>query len=299
MDKEDTDVQEDSSAPEEQVVEPVESTTDSVVILEEEKEAVAEEESVKEEPEAEPDTEEEAPKEEKRQEPKIPLSRLRQESQKRKAEEAKRIELEKQLQELTSGKTEKVDSVASGKPKAPKLSDFGYDDEKFSEAMSDYQDSLVDWKLEQRDAARKAQSEKDRVTRSQEEHQERLQKFYDSNAEYQKVLEEVAMMDEEIHYPPVVAHAISTLENGPEIDLLILKNREEVLPALQRMSPEQQLMYIGQLQAQSSVSKSQPVAQKKTTNAPPPIETNIGGSSAPKDEDSLLRESFGGSFVLK
>lgn len=256
------------------------------------------------EPEVEPKSEDQEPKTEEIQ---VPLSRLRKEAQKRKKEEARIQELEKKLQELQNPAPVQESNQAPV-DHVPTLSEYNYDEQQYAAAMARYNEHLVERKIQEREAARKEAEAKANEEARQAALNQKLEEFYNSNTEYQKVMKEIIDLEEDVVYPPAVARAVSSSDKAPEIDLYLLRNRYEILPKLSKMDVEQQLIEIGRIQAQieynsSDSQKAAPVQQEpkraEPKNIPPdPISTARSGTR-PKSLDAELIEAFGGKFELK
>lgn len=224
-------------------------------------------------------------------EPKIPYPRLKKEIDKRK-------DLEEKVEELSRliGKTNESKAIQEPirddgplkKPTAPSLKDFDYDESKFASAQIDYIEKLTDYKLDLKDLERKQMKEKEASQKKTEIAKSKIEAFYNKNEDYQRVVAEVVENGEDVSYPDSVNIALRDLEEGPEIDLYILQNRNEILPKLRSMSPEMQFMEIGRIQASLPKNDATKV-QKKSTQAPKVIESNSGSARAIPDEiDGLV-----------
>lgn len=308
------DVQEQSSSSADEAIEPIDGPTPGVIEIEGESFSDAEEltredwqdaNSDEPEPEATEEEVEEAVEETETEatetveeeqpppEPQIPLSRLRQEADKRKREAKRAEELQQKLQELQSQQP----VVQTSKPVAPKLSDpeINFDEAKFAEKNADYQEKLVDWKLELREKQIRETEAQYKEQARMEQHSKKVSSYVQENPEYRKILDDMLLREEEVKYPPAVAQAILDSENGPELDYLILKNRDKVLSDLDYLSPPEQLMYLGELKA---ASKSVATPVKKISKAPTPIKQTRGSATRLKSEDAALKEEFNGDFKI-
>lgn len=207
--------------------------------------------------------------------PKIPLPRLQKEISKRK-------ELQKQLDELRAKEPSQTQEITHEAPQGeeptmPTLASSGYDETAYQAAMATYSKDLVRHEIKASqiqadERANKKAQEAARIT-----HQNRIESFMSENEGYQQVLQEIVESEEDIEYPPAVAQAIEFSERGPELDYLILKNRDIVLTKLQGLQPFQQLIELGKLEAELDFKKV--VAQPKpTSKAPAPIKASTSGS---------------------
>lgn len=207
--------------------------------------------------------------------PKIPLPRLQKEISKRK-------ELQKQLDELRAKEPSQTQEITheaplGEEPTMPTLASSGYDETAYQAAMATYSKDLVRHEikasqLQANERANKKAQEDARMT-----HQNRIESFMTENEGYQQVLQEIVESEEDIEYPPAVAQAIELSERGPELDYLILKNRDTVLTKLQGLQPFQQLIELGRLEAQLD-SQKLVAKQKPTSKAPTPIKSGTSGS---------------------
>ena len=266
-----------------QVVESDVIEMDSEEVVEVVEAEVAETEEVVAEEEAKVEPEIEAPKPQK-----VPLKRLSKVISERETwkERALKAESQSEAQEITPISTE-------AKPTMPTVASSGYDQEAFESSLGQYQEDLVDYKIAQRDKeveqTKVAQAAKDQSTASVN----RIEAFLETNEEYQGVLQEIVDNDEAVEYPPAVARAIEISENGPQLDLLILKNRHDLLPRLAQMTPEQQFMEIGILAGSLNREPEKVLTKPKpTTNAPDVIVASTGSarsSSADADMKAIYK----------
>jgi hypothetical protein len=260
-----------------------------------ETEEAPEAEEAAEEPQEEPEAVEEPEPEEKPKKsvPKVPLTRLQKEISKRK-------ELEKQLAERApeAKESQNEEPPQTGEIEMPTLASSGYDESAYQKAMAEYTKNLVRGELQIQKQNAKKEAEEAELKKQQQDHESRINSFLSENEEYQNVLSEIIEAEEDIQYPPAVAQAIQLSDNGPELDLLILKNREELLPKLHGLQPVQQLVEIGKLQAQLDQPKpKKPPAPKPITKAPDPIKTTVGSGGA-SSEDQELKKLYK-DFVIK
>lgn len=215
--------------------------------------------------------------------PRIPLPRLQKEISKRK-------ELQKQLDELRSKEPSHtaapIHDTPQGEkePTMPTLASSGYDETAYQAAMAAYSKDLVKHEIKASQIQAQAQADKAAQEQARVSHQNRIEEFMSESAEYQQVIQEIVETEEEIEYPPAVAEALSLSENGPQLDYLILKNRETLLPKLQGLQPFQQLIEIGKLEAQVGMESSPKPKSKPISKAPAPIKSSASGARSTSDD---------------
>ena len=257
----------------------------------EESEEAAEVDEESEESESEEEVEEEQPKEKEKEvnTQKVPLPRLRKEIDRRKQLEEKVEALEALV------RSDKVPvKQEEGTPKAPTLKSSNYDQDAYDENLQKYQEELVDWKLEQRDK----KTNNDNIAKEQKDLRDaaikRVEDFYGSSEEYQNVVKEIVDNNETINYPDSVVRALDLSELGPQIDLFILQDRDNLIPKLNSMTPEQQYLEIGRIQGIISYKTQSKKEPKKTiSKAPDPIKKQVRSSRSSALEEQMKKDDPG------
>lgn len=199
----------------------------------------------------------------------------------READEAKREAefLRHRVRELSAGAADpKADPAkpteAPGKPNPDQF-----------DTHSEYVEALTDWKLEQRDKAREAKDQKQRLETEQERlnrtYVERRESFKTEHADWDDVMSEV----DGIPVSPAVTQIILESENGPELAYELAKIPKEYA-RICKLSPLAAAREIGKIEsrlAQKASSETKPET-KKITKAPAPLAPvgNGGKGSAPK-----------------
>ncbi|MCK5607736.1 hypothetical protein KAR91_37975 [Candidatus Pacearchaeota archaeon] len=187
---------------------------------------------------------------------------------------------ERELEELRSSKPETKLSPATDRPE-PKEDDF--------ESFAEYENAKLDWKLDQRDAARNAErQESDAKTQKEESFKKIDDKVSAAIAKDPKFFEKAWIPNE-------FAELLADSDHFAEFGYYFAENKSEI-DRLLKMSPNRAAMEIGKLEASFKMPKP-----KTTTNAPTPTKP-LGGSSAvtkqPKDmsydEHVAWREGGGG-----
>lgn len=213
-------------------------------------------------------------------------------SQRRK-ERAERAEaevrrLQKLVEELAfknAGEASKKAPEPEAKKEAPadkpKPDDF--------DSHEDYVEALTDWKLDQRDKARKAEEEKAKLETEQKSilqtHQERMDAFAATMPDFVETIQD--MVAEGIRLSVAVDELIVSSEHGPALLYQLAKNPKE-LARINALGPLAAAREIGRMEAKlggkeaAEEAKPKPEA-KKTTQAPKPV-TPIGGKSAPVEK---------------
>jgi hypothetical protein len=215
--------------------------------------------------------------------PKVPLPRLQKEISKRK-------ELQKQLDELRNPPVEAQAPATTQEPTLPTLASAGYDETAYQVAMATYAKDLVKNEIQASQAQAKVEADKAAHANAKVAHQNRIEAFMTESEGYQQVLQEIVDSEEDVEYPPAVAQAIELSDTGPELDYLILKNRDTILTKLQGLQPFQQLIELGRLEA-SLVPGEKVAKPKPISKAPAPIKSSSSGSRN-TSEDLKLKEIY-------
>jgi hypothetical protein len=171
-------------------------------------------------------------------------------------------------QALKTGQAEpkqeqKVDRKADGKPNPESF-----------ETHSEYVEALTDWKLDQKEASRRAEEEKSKVLSEQEKlykaHLEREKSFIDKTDDYADVLEDVNYLQDAT---PALQQLIVSSDNGPEIMYELAKNKAEY-ERINKLPPLALARELGRLESKiiSKASDDKKPEPKKLTSAPKPID---------------------------
>jgi hypothetical protein len=192
-------------------------------------------------------------------------------------ERAAREAIERKLAAIeAAGKPADVTKTApqAGKPKPE---DF--------EAHADYVEALTDWKLEQREAKSKAESEKAKLEQTHKQtldaHFERERAFSEKTSDYKETIEEII----DLPFSSAVQDAITRSAIGPELLYELGKNQKEA-ERIARLSAGEAYKAIGKLEAKIELraSEAKKPEPKKITQAPKPIEP-VGRSASPVSKD--------------
>lgn len=182
--------------------------------------------------------------------------------------------------------TPKVESPKASDP-AGKPNPDSYD------THTEYVEALTDWKLEQRDNAKKIEAHKSQLQIQQETilkaHNERITAFKEKTADFDEAIEEVG----DAPVSPTVQELIYTSENGPALMYALAKNKAE-FERINKLTPLAAARAMGIIEAGLSASSETKTVTKKQTKAPAPL-TPVGskGSAVVKtlyDEDLSQRE---------
>lgn len=160
----------------------------------------------------------------------------------------------------------------------PKLEDFEYDKEQYTQAMIDYK---INEKVQE---ALSNQANSQKQTQAQAEQaainatfNEKAAAFASTNPDYEKVIEANGA---NAVYSQTLREAIITSEYGPQLDYAMLSN-PQLLDKLNSLSPVQAAREIGKLEA--SYTKPTPTPAKKVSSAPEPVPVSGGGGRASSD----------------
>lgn len=163
--------------------------------------------------------------------------------------------LEWQLQQLQS-QPAKTESVA---PIIPTLESSGFDDSKYQKALGEYNESLIESKVEALLAKRQAQTQE--VSKASE-FDKRQAEFAKSKPDYaEKVIENPSLPISQ-----TMAEVIRESEIGPQI-AYHLADHPEIAESIARLSPLAQAREIGRIEAKLEVQKAAPA---KVSQAPAP-----------------------------
>ena len=209
----------------------------------------------------------------------IPLSRLNKEVYKK--HEAKReLEAERKRNAELQSKLN-LQEVESTKRPSLEDEDIDYDPDL-------YQEKLVDWKLDQREA-KKAQA---RTQQTQQETNDNLinsfnkkaDEYAEANPSYVNAIEN----NKDVQYPNDIQLAILQSENGAQLDHHLLQNPGE-LDKMAKMNSYQKMKHLGKIEDSFSKPK-----QIKKSNASEPIETVKSTSSAgvPQYKDGMSDDQY-------
>lgn len=190
------------------------------------------------------------------------------------AEERARY-LEEESRKGKSGQSDKPDPKKTENSGRPRPEDF--------EDRNDYEDALVDWKLEQRESAAKAKSEQDD---GRKVFNEKLSKFNEGVQALAKKIEdfEETLESNEVDISPTLRMLLLDSENGPELAYHLAKNQDE-MTRICKMSPTEAARALGKFEAKHLSSPAQESGEtnketKRTTKAPPPTTPLKGKSTA-------------------
>jgi hypothetical protein len=167
--------------------------------------------------------------------------------------------------------------------KAPRLEDFDYDEQAFTEARIAYQ---LDQKLTEfearNDRARREEAQREQRDRLVQGYEEKLAEFRRTAPDFAEVVGGVAAV-----LPPALEEAILASDEGPAL-AYYLGNHLDVAERLAGMSPYQAAMQLGKIEA------SLPnVSVKQASKAPEPIKkAGNGGGAKPVDLTTMPIEEY-------
>lgn len=153
--------------------------------------------------------------------------------------------------------------------------------EKF-ETHAEYVEALTDWKVDQKDMARRIEEETDKLQTEQKKlvstYLEKKAAFSEKTEDFDEVIESV----DDITVSPTVQDIIIRSENGPELAYELAKNREEYA-RICKLPPILAAREMGKIEARLTPETSE-TKTKKLTNAPKPLTpVGTGGKgTAPK-----------------
>lgn len=169
---------------------------------------------------------------------------------------------------------------ASDRPQEPMEEDFEqYSD--YKKAHSKWVEDLTDWKLDQREKAKeekaKADEIKTKAEKTIEAHNARIDKFRETNPEYDKVLGKFVKDHGDASFSIGLEEAVVTSDLGPAIIFELAKNPDE-FDRINALSPLAAAREIGKIE--SRLSKPAQTEEKPTkkvkSNAPKPVSPTGG-----------------------
>lgn len=173
----------------------------------------------------------------------------------------------------------------SGTPR-PRVDDFT--------TYQEYEDALVDWKLDNRleaeTAKQREQHERQRAAEVEKTWQERETKFAVEHDDYEDVVD-VEHMARHGQLSQPMAFALRSSENGPELLYQLAKHPEEAA-RIARLEPMAAVYELGRFEAAVTGKKQDTPKQAKTTSAPPPPTPIKGGAAATVSPEQLSDEEW-------
>jgi hypothetical protein len=194
--------------------------------------------------------------------------------------EAQNLRLQEALLARAAGNQEQSAPTARTPSGEPRREDFGDYDDYLSAVAAWRAEKIVHERLQE--VARTAQQFQQLQQRQAvvSAHTARVQKYAAGNPEFDQAIAAAG----DVPLPDAASDAITRMEDGPRILHEIAKNPQIALE-LHRMSPPEQLLYLGQM---SAVLRSAPQISK----APPPGNPVGSKSGAKKDVKSMTRDEY-------
>lgn len=168
-------------------------------------------------------------------------------------------------------KEEPKPPAQSSKPARPTLEQFEYDDARYNQALAEYEEQLVDWKLAEREKVTLQRQEQEKEAQARKQVEEGL----DGLAK--KGLAKDPDFLSKAYVPAGMEEAFLRAENAVELALYLGGNREE-LARLHSMPKDRAMFELGKIDARLSIKP--PNLQSK---APPPIKP-VGGSDRSSED---------------
>lgn len=161
------------------------------------------------------------------------------------------------------------------------------------ESQDEYLDALTDWKIDVREAKKKALEEqtkaKTAAQKQAETFQSKVQEYAETVDDWEETLESVS----DIQMNPELIKAIMTSEFAPQLMYDLSKNRSE-LERINQMDQASTLRTIGRLESKfegQSASTSSKQETRRTTKAPKPP-TPVGRNSSGATKKSIYDENL-------
>lgn len=153
------------------------------------------------------------------------------------------------------------------------------------ETQAEYDDAVIEWKVEQRF---KAQEEKQRVNQAQEQQKAVVQKWQDNVASFTKETPDfqdaLDAFDEEydVPIPPILIESLIESDLGPRVLYKLAKDPERALALIEKAktNPNAAIRELGKIEATLELPKTKTTNTKTKKPAPKPLTPVRGGSGA-------------------
>lgn len=162
----------------------------------------------------------------------------------------------------------------------PKLEDFEYDKEQYTQAMIEHKinEKVSEALANQANTQKQSQAQAEQAAINAT-FNEKAAAFAASNPDYEKVIEANGA---NAVYSQTLREAIITSEYGPQLDYAMLSN-PQLLDQLNGMTPVQAAREIGKLEASYTKPAVTPSPAKTVSTAPDPVPVSGGGGRASSD----------------
>lgn len=242
------------------------------------------------------DDDEERPKKRKTAKARIAeLTKARREAERKEAAQAEEnAELRARLDALEKKLTgDDDDGNTDGKGDSNADDDEGRPDPnkfKYGELDPEFQEALLDWKVDKRLNKEKAEREKAQKSEAAEQQAQEIRESYDQKidigiAEYDDFEDVVVKAADEGKFPLTQETAMMVLESDVGHHVIYqIASDNDLAKKLAGMTPQQQAREFGRLEAQYT-SKDAPKPKKKASAAPVPPSRAVKGGGAPKKFD--------------
>lgn len=203
----------------------------------------------------------------------VPQERVNEITRARREAERRADALQRELEEV---RQRPAQPQPQSHTEAPTLEQYNYDQNAWSQALIEYAVTSASTKAEQRLREQEVQRQRDQAATSFGE------KARAYEAEHPGYTDRVQALDSAVQFAPEVIEAISLSDHGPALADYLATHLDEA-DRIARLPAHIAAVQIGRLEAQVSAPKPKPV-----TNAPNPVPTLSGGSSASGKDLSKL-----------
>lgn len=181
-------------------------------------------------------------------------------------------------------------AVADGAPVEPDPDDFESVAE-FNKAKREYDDKVIDWKVDQklkaRDTANKQTQAKDEFNTALEKHKERMDAYAEEHEDFEELMDEVS----DLPMPLSVQELIITSENGPAILHALIKDPSEC-ERIAKLSPLAAAREIGRVESALSKPSQKTGREETTTSKAPPPPSTLSGKSGKSGHKTIYDEDI-------
>ena len=208
----------------------------------------------------------------------VPQERLNEVTRHRREAERRAESLERELSQYRQATAQ---SQPQSNEKPPALGDYGYDQDAWAQAMTQYAIAQAESRVEQRF---QQQSQRQYEQTVEQQFEARSQKYAADHPDFDN---SVADLSRNVQFHPALVEAIGTSEHGPAIVHYLAQHLDEA-DRISRLPPHIAAVQLGRIEAQVSTPRAKPV-----TNAPNPLPTLGGGkATVTKNPDEMSQAEW-------
>ena len=195
----------------------------------------------------------------------VPQERVNEITRARREAERRADALERELYQVRSQQPAQHQPQSNEAP--PSLADFGWDMDKWAQALTQHATAQAEARAEQRF---QQQSQRQHQQTVEQQFEQRSQAYAKTHPDFDDAVSDLGRA---VQFHPAIVEAIGYSERGPELVHHLAQHLDEA-DRLARLPPHIAAVQLGRIEAQLSMPRSKPV-----TNAPNPPPT-LGGGKA-------------------